>query len=201
LKKQFVTLVRHAKSSWNNADQADHDRPLNRRGMLDGPEMANRLLSRQCIPDLLLCSTARRAQETSAYLKTAFRLAPEQFKLIEDLYLATPKTLLETLARVPNTVQHVMIVGHNPGLEELSEQLAGQALPPFPTLGVRHYSCTSIRELVERHLALRQDTHKRHARNTSDLDLETRETSTGHPNSAKANLLFDDYPKAVGKST
>ena len=173
---QFVTLVRHAKSSWKNQNQADYDRPLNQRGMQDGPVMARRLASRQCIPELLLCSSARRAQETAAFLYDEFQLSSEQFQLHEELYLASPDTLLDALSRVPASVKHVMVVAHNPGLEALSELLAGQSLPPMPTLGVRHFSCSSIRDLKS-HCDQLSDTHKANRK-------------------APATLVFDDYPKS-----
>ena len=178
---QFVTLVRHAKSSWKTQNQADYDRPLNQRGVRDGPVMARRLASRQCIPDLLLCSAARRAQETAAFLYAEFKLRPEQFQLNEDLYLASPDTLLEALSNVPASVNHIMVVAHNPGLEALSELLAGQSLPPMPTLGVRHFSCPSIHDLVSYRERL-SDTHKSKRK-------------------APATLVFDDYPKAHDRNT
>ena len=176
MSNQFVTLVRHAKSSWKIRNQADYDRPLNQRGIHDGPVMARRLANRQCIPDLILCSAARRAQDTAAFLTAEFQLNPEQFQLQEELYLASPDTLLDALSQVPASVQHVMIVAHNPGLEAFSELLAGQSLPPMPTLGVRHFSCPSIRDLKSDFARL-AGTPK--ARRT-----------------APATLLFDDYPKS-----
>ena len=178
---QFVTLVRHAKSSWKTQHQADYDRPLNKRGVRDGPVMAKRLASRQCIPDLVLCSSARRAQETAAFLYDEFQLRPEQFQLHEELYLASPDTLLDALSAVLSPVNHVMVVAHNPGLEALSELLAGQSLPPMPTLGVRHFSCPSIRDLKS-HCEQRADTHKANR-------------------NAPATLVFADYPKANDRGT
>lgn len=181
---QFVTLVRHAKSSWKNRHQADYDRPLNQRGVQDGPIMARRLASRQCVPDLLLCSAARRAQETAAFLFSEFQLSPEQFELQEELYLASPATLMDALSKVPASVQHVMVVAHNPGLEALSELLAGHTLPPMPTLGVRHFSCPSICELK-----LRQASHEKYS-DTHNVN-----------HTALATLVFDDYPKAGRKDS
>ena len=173
---QFVTLVRHAKSSWKTKNQADYDRPLNQRGVQNGSVMARRLASRQCIPDLVLCSAARRAQETAAFFYDVFQLSPEQFQLHEELYLASPDTVLDALCNVPASVNHVMVIAHNPGLEALSELLAGQSLPPMPTLGVRHFSCPSIRDLKS-HCEQLSDTHKANRK-------------------APATLMFDDYPKA-----
>jgi phosphohistidine phosphatase len=182
---QYVTLVRHAKSSWNNPGQADHDRPLNQRGVRDGPIMASRLLARECVPDLLLSSTARRAQATSAYLQSAFQLSPEQFQLSKALYLASPECLLEILSVVDTKVRHVMIVGHNPGLETLSEQLAGRTLAPMPTLGIRHFACASIQALgAWRPLRTgRSDTHF--------TDSHIPDT-----HSSPASLVFAEYPKS-----
>jgi len=181
---QYVTLVRHAKSSWNNQGQSDFDRPLNERGHQDAPVMAARMVSRNCIPDLLLISSARRAQETSAYMKQAFQLAPEQIQLIDDLYLAEPEILLAVMASVPESVNHLMIIAHNPGLESLSELLAGRSLPPLPTLGIRHFACPSIRSLAP---APPADTHFKRSARRSDTHktVDTRGIS----------LLFDDYPK------
>ncbi len=174
---QFVTLVRHAKSSWKIQNQTDYDRPLNKRGVRDGPVMARRLASRQCVPDLVLCSAARRAQETAAFLYDEFQLSPEQFQLHEELYLASPNTLLDALSKVLSPVKHVMVVAHNPGLEALSELLAGRSLPPMPTLGVRHFSCPSIRDLKS-HCEQLADTHKANGK-------------------APATLVFNDCPKAT----
>ncbi len=182
---QYVTLVRHAKSSWKNEGQSDFDRPLNDRGNRDGPVMARRLVSRQCIPDLMLVSSARRAQETSLYMKQAFDTPSDQYQLIDDLYLAEPETLLAVLATVPAETRHVMIIAHNPGLESLSELLAGRTLPPMPTLGIRHFSCPSIQALASEPRS--SDTHiKRHSRR-SDTQKPV--------DTAGIQLLFDDYPK------
>lgn len=179
MSSQFVTLVRHAKSSWKTENQADFDRPLNERGARDGHTMARRLVSRQCLPDLLLCSSARRAQETAAYLRTAFKLSDDQFELHDELYLASAGTLLDTLSTVPTTVRHVMVVAHNPGLEALSDLLAGRTLPPLPTLGIRQFECPSIRELgAYANSTAYSDTHK------------------VPPASPAATLVFEDYPKA-----
>ncbi|ASJ76461.1 SixA phosphatase family protein [Granulosicoccus antarcticus] len=178
MSSQFVTLARHAKSSWKTENQADFDRPLNERGARDGHTMARRLLNRQCIPDLLLCSSARRAQETAAFLYTELKLSEEQFELHDELYLASAGTLLDILSTVPVTVNHVMVVAHNPGLEALSDLLAGRTLPPLPTLGIRQFAVSSIRELGSyKNNAAHSDTHK------------------ADPVSP-AKLVFEDYPKA-----
>lgn len=176
---QLVTLVRHAKSSWKTENQADFDRPLNSRGMRDGQTMARRLVEHQCFPDLMLCSSARRAQETASLLRNELELSDVQFELHDDLYLASAGTILGILSSIPADVQHVMVVAHNPGLEALSDLLAGQALPPLPTLGIRQFACRSIREL---------DSYKN---NTSYSNTH----KAGEP-AAPSTLVLEDYPKA-----
>lgn len=187
---QYVTLVRHAKSSWKNQGQSDFDRPLNDRGQSDGLVMAQRMVSRNCIPDLMLVSSARRAQETSVFMRQAFNLPPEQYQLIDDLYLAEPEILLDVIASVPASTRHVMVIAHNPGLETLSELLAGHSLPPMPTLGIRHFACPSIHALAPtRQLEPNgSDTHfKRSVKKTE---------SRGSFDTKGISLLFSDYPKS-----
>ncbi|MGQ7845486.1 SixA phosphatase family protein [Granulosicoccus sp. 3-233] len=186
---QYVTLVRHAKSSWKNQGQSDFDRPLNDRGNSDGPVMAKRLVSRQCIPDLMLVSSARRAQETSAYLQRAFNLSPEQYRLVDDLYMAEPEILLDVMAEIPEDVQHLMVIAHNPGLEQLSELLAGRTLPPMPTLGIRHFACPSIRALAPPRFPEQHTSDTQIMRSIKKPDTHRNLSHNG------ASLLFDDYPK------
>lgn len=182
---QFLTLVRHAKSSWQVEGQSDFDRPLNDRGRRDSLTMAARLTSLACAPDLLLVSSARRAQETAAYLIDAFRLTTDQFQSNEDLYLAEPEILLGVIADVPDSTRHLMVVAHNPGLEALSDRLANHSLPPMPTLGIRHFACPSLRALTPR----REDTH---------LLGSARKSDTHKSSSMKGvALLFEDFPKNI----
>ena len=186
MNNHFVTLVRHAKSSWNSEAESDFDRPLNDRGKRDAPVMADRLVRRQCIPDLLLCSSANRAQETASYLMTAFNLPSRCLQLERDLYLASPETILQILSSTSEEIRHVMVVAHNPGLETLSELMAGRSLPALPTFGIRHFSCPSIRQLSEHIFAAESNPGQ-------PLDGAIGETRRqgGTP-----ELLFDDYPKS-----
>lgn len=186
---QLLTLVRHAKSSWKNQGQPDFERPLNDRGRRDGPVMASRLLSRRCIPDLLLISTATRARQTADYLIDAFALTDDQCRFMDELYLADPPLLRDIVADVPESTRHVMVVAHNPGLEAFSEQLALQTLPPMPTLGVRHFHCPSLKSLsTQRDTSscpqpTGQDTHNRISQAERKDGLQ------------EAALIFIDYPK------
>lgn len=131
-------LLRHAKSSLQADGQGDFDRPLNARGRAAAPTIGAFIRDNACSPDLILCSTARRARETLALILPC--LQGEATILLEDaLYLASSDQLLTRLNRVDDTFSDVMIIAHNPGLQDLSLALAsfGTALPSirqkFPT--------------------------------------------------------------------
>lgn len=122
-----LTLLRHAKSDWGNPALADHDRPLNARGLRAAATMADYLgrgKGGAGRPDLILCSTARRAVETLAPLLAAWD-DPPPVRYERDLYLCGPSALLLRLRQVPAEVGHVMLVAHNPDLHELSHGLSG----------------------------------------------------------------------------
>jgi len=137
---KLVTLLRHAKSSWANPDQDDHDRPLNARGNNDAPDMAERLLETSCNPDLVLCSSAIRTQQTAAVYMNALNIEPARLQVHEALYLASAGTILEFIQQTDNAVNHVMIIGHNPGLEILGRQLHPAAPAQLPTCAVLHFA-------------------------------------------------------------
>lgn len=140
MEKSFVTLMRHAKSSWQQSGQSDYDRPLNKRGMSDAPIMAQRLIEQHCVPDLIICSSAKRALETAAYLVDAFELDKDNFLVKPDLYLASPETILEILQSSIQSAKHTLLIAHNPGLEQLSSLLASESSSHLPTAGLRHFS-------------------------------------------------------------
>jgi len=146
--KQLLTLVRHGKSSWQTAGQSDHDRPLNERGSGDAPVMARRLVDRGCIPDLILCSSAVRTQQTAALLMSGLGLDKESIQFHDELYLASPATILSAVQSLGIDYAHTMIIAHNPGLEDLSAQLCDQCSAPMPTLGIRHFSYASGTDLT-----------------------------------------------------
>ena len=121
-----LLLLRHAKSSWDDAGIEDHERPLNLRGRAAAAALRQAMQDIGLSPDLILVSTARRTRETLDALEPW-----DERPLIElaaGLYLATPERLLETVNAVPVTVRSLMLVGHNPGLHEFALQLVGESL-------------------------------------------------------------------------
>lgn len=121
-------VFRHAKSSWNNAYLADFDRPLAPRGQRAAEAMAEHVASLDPPPALVLCSTARRAQDTIEPLRDRLPAGTE-VRLEDDLYGADAPDLLALLREVPDDVVSVMIVGHNPGLEDLVRGLGRDGDP------------------------------------------------------------------------
>jgi len=128
---KLLLILRHAKSSWSNSSLGDHDRPLNERGKRDAPRMG-RLLNEQGLrPDAVLSSTAKRAKKTARKVIEASGYALE-VDLLGDLYLAHADVYLEILREQDESHQCIMVVGHNPGLQNLVRLLTGQA-EAFPT--------------------------------------------------------------------
>ena len=120
-----LLVLRHAKSSWNNAQLADHDRPLAPRGRRAAEALAEHFATIDPPPALVLCSTARRAQDTLEPIRA--RLPESTEVLVEDdLYGAIAPELLTRLRRVDDATPGVLLVGHNPGLEDLVRGLARQ---------------------------------------------------------------------------
>lgn len=115
-------LLRHAKSSWKATGLADHDRPLAGRGRRAAKAIARHLQEQGIEPELILCSTARRARETLDRIQPALGTATIRVEC--DLYAASADALLEQLRSVPDAVESVMLIGHNPGLPELALDLA-----------------------------------------------------------------------------
>jgi phosphohistidine phosphatase len=121
-KPRVLQLLRHAKSSWRDGDLADRERPLNARGHQAGRLLAAHF-ARESPPDLVLCSSARRTRETFDHIVRAYAAAPPV--LMEDgLYLAGAQAIMRRIEAVPDTVETLLVIGHNPGLHELASMLA-----------------------------------------------------------------------------
>jgi phosphohistidine phosphatase len=127
-------LLRHAKSSWDDPDLADHDRPLAPRGRKAARRIADHLRAEGIAPELVLCSTALRARETLAALLPVLA-GDVDIRLEAELYGAGVDTLLGRLRRVDDAVGSALAVGHNPTLHGLALALTGRgdALEQFPT--------------------------------------------------------------------
>ena len=122
---KIVLILRHAKSSWQNASLSDHDRPLNKRGQQDAPRMGQLLQQHGLTPDLIISSTAERAMTTAELVALSSGYEAE-ITYTHQLYLAAPEAYLACLRQVDDGNNAVMLVGHNPGIEELVALFSGQ---------------------------------------------------------------------------
>lgn len=127
---KHLTIVRHAKSSWEDPDLDDHDRPLNPRGRRAAAAVGGHLRGESIEPALVLCSTATRTRQTLELL--ALGGHPE-ICFEDELYGATATGLLARLHRVADPTPSVLLIGHNPGVHHLAELLCGEQVPSFPT--------------------------------------------------------------------
>lgn len=133
---RYLSLVRHAKSSWRFRHLDDFRRPLNKRGLRDCARMPKLLTRRIPKPDLMISSDAVRAVQTTQALADAFELFDERIVLDPEIYLADVKTLMRRIRSVRDSTNHVMLVGHNPGLTELCNHLLPAPVADLPTLAV-----------------------------------------------------------------
>ncbi len=127
-------LVRHAKSSWNDTSLSDWERPLNKRGKRDAPEMGRRLSRAAVNIDAIISSTAVRAISTADILAEQL-LFDQEIDQRDDLYHAGAGALLNVIRQFDDAWNAVMLVAHNPGLTDLVNKLSGP-IDNVPTCGI-----------------------------------------------------------------
>ena len=111
-----LLLIRHAKSSWDNAQLNDMLRPLNERGRRDAPDMARRLLKAAVKIDLFVSSPAKRARDTAELFIREYKRNANEIQFIPELYLASVQTFKEAIAGLDDANDSVAIFSHNPGI-------------------------------------------------------------------------------------
>ncbi len=129
-----LILIRHAKSSWDQPWQNDHDRPLAERGLRDAPKMAKRLKKRGIHPDRILSSSALRAIETAKITAEELGIPGDKIEVEKDLFHASPNIILKIIHHQKNSHDTLLVFGHNPGMNELINEL-GIDLDNLPTSG------------------------------------------------------------------
>src|SRR5690554_3857619 len=122
-----LILVRHAKSSWNDPALRDFDRPLNERGKHDAPLMAKRLVERAVQPQRVLCSPALRTVSTAEVFASQLSIPRSLVHMDRQIYQAGHPQLLQLLCQQDDKFGAIMLIGHNPGLTDLFNSLAGDA--------------------------------------------------------------------------
>jgi phosphohistidine phosphatase len=143
-----LLLLRHAKSSWSDPALADIDRPLAPRGRKAAPRIGRELAARGWLPDFVLVSPAARTHETWDLVAAGWTEAPDA-TFRNELYMGSPNFLLAELKKTEGTVSSLLMIGHNPGLEQLARRLAGpgsderalaRLAPKFPTAAVARFT-------------------------------------------------------------
>jgi len=137
---KILCLVRHAKSSWDNPELSDFDRPLNDRGKKNAPIMGRRLREKRLFPDVMLSSPAERALATCREIGKALHFSEEKIKTDKRLYHANADQILKVVQELTDfphdSEEVVMIFGHNPGLTEFTNALLNETIMNIPTCGV-----------------------------------------------------------------
>jgi phosphohistidine phosphatase len=151
-------ILRHAKSSWDNSDLADFDRPLNKRGLETAPLVGETIRKNKFQIDLIISSPASRAEQTANLVKEAAQIEAD-IKFDDRIYEASPHRLLQIASELDDKTTSVMLVGHNPGLEGLLKMLTGEVeVMPTAALAVIdlqidnwkeiHIDCCNLRTVI-----------------------------------------------------
>lgn len=128
-----VLLMRHAKSDWNSGVTTDFERPLNARGERDIPKMAHWMALKSLVPDVVLASPARRAKITTERVCDALGISRGNIEWRPEIYEASTGTLVEIVKQLPGNARISLIVGHNPGMEQVVRYFCGEV--PVPGSG------------------------------------------------------------------
>ncbi|HKI79413.1 MAG TPA: histidine phosphatase family protein [Ignavibacteriaceae bacterium] len=131
-----IYLVRHAKSSWENRSISDFDRTLNDRGKRDAPFMAESFKKKNLKIDRIISSPANRALSTAKIFAKELDIPESQIILNEDIYDASMKDILSVLTGTDDSINNIMLFGHNPGITYLSNYICNFETDNMPTCGI-----------------------------------------------------------------
>ncbi|NUQ25317.1 MAG: histidine phosphatase family protein [Saprospiraceae bacterium] len=134
MKKLF--LIRHAKSSWDDPEFQDIDRPLSSRGLRDAPQMAVLLKGMGIHPDRLVSSPANRAFTTASFFAAAFGIPASDIAVDDNIYEAMPQDIVRIVHQIDDRYDTVLLFGHNPTLTSVANMFAESYIPNVPTCGI-----------------------------------------------------------------
>jgi phosphohistidine phosphatase len=146
---RMLIILRHTKSDWNSEAENDFDRPLNKRGRKDAPRMGRWLLKHKLLPDHVLGSPARRAEQTLLAVAKELEVKKKRIHWEPRIYEAAVGRLLDVLGEVPAQARRVLLVGHNPGLEELVAYLCRTGSLPDPPVGFLKTGACAVLQMPE----------------------------------------------------
>jgi phosphohistidine phosphatase len=140
-----LLIMRHGKSSWKHKELEDHERPLSKRGLRDSHLMGEVIHEKELIPQVILVSSAVRTTQTAQIFCESIGYQGETTSL-DSLYLAESDGYIAELKKLPDSIERAMIIGHNPGLEYLLQELSGQiealttSVIAFISLSIDHWA-------------------------------------------------------------
>jgi len=134
-------LLRHGKSSWDNTDLSDHDRPLNERGQKSAKKMAKRFLALAEAPALVVSSSALRALSTAKIFCAGIGYAEDDILINPQAYTFDVSAVLQEIKKIDDQYATVMFVGHNPAYTEIANRFSQTAIANVPTAGLVAFSC------------------------------------------------------------
>lgn len=142
-------IIRHAKSSWKDSTKTDFDRPLNKRGKADAPEMGKKLNAKQIKPQAILSSPAKRAISTAKKIAKEINFPEEQIIKRKEIYEADASALLQVITQLDNNIDLAFLVGHNPGLTNFINQFSDLKIENLVTCGIAGltFNCSSWSDL------------------------------------------------------
>jgi phosphohistidine phosphatase len=153
-----LCVIRHAKSSWDESDLADIDRPLNERGKRDARRMGKRLKEKDITPSLFLSSPAKRALSTAKRIAEIFNHKKDDIKIEKLLYHASDELILEVTKNISDKYHVVFLFAHNPGLTDFANLLteAHDFIDNVPTCGVVafEFKCDSWKDISKENAKL-----------------------------------------------
>lgn len=120
-----LLLMRHAKSDWANENISDHDRPINKRGQADAPMMGEFIKNQNLLPDVLFVSSAKRAQQTSQLWTQGSGFDGTTITR-REFYLSSASQYINQIAEYTGEANRIMVIGHNPVMEQLTSVLIGK---------------------------------------------------------------------------
>ena len=129
-----LIIVRHCKSSWKDPILSDFDRPLNKRGNIDGELMSNYLREKEKKIDKLILSTSIRTRLTSKYFIEKIHF--NSISYLDELYHASYSEIIKIISKIENNFNNIMVIGHNPGLTELINYFTDMRIYNIPTTGI-----------------------------------------------------------------
>lgn len=119
-----LIIMRHAKSDWDTESQSDFDRPLNERGKLAAPVIAQEFINRNIVPDKIFSSTAIRAKETAKLVAKKLNIELKAIEFDMRFYFGVKADYLQFIQQIPNEINRALIIGHNPHIENIVNILA-----------------------------------------------------------------------------